>query len=191
MRRIALPSGTSAILSDTVGFITDLPTQLVAAFRATLEEVLEADLIVHVRDISHPDAGAQKTDVEHVLDELGIDEAARQARMIEAWNKIDRLTPDQLAAREAEAARREDVVLLSAKTGTGLDRLLAVTDERLRATRETVELHLAYGDGETLAWLHRHGDVLEQTDDGEGLRLKVALSPDERARLDQRMGQGT
>ncbi len=190
MRRIALPSGASAILSDTVGFITDLPTQLVAAFRATLEEVLEADLVVHVRDISHPDAEVQKTDVEHVLDELGIDEATRQARMIEAWNKIDRLTPDQLAAREAEAARREDVVLLSAKAGTGLDRLLAVADERLRATRETVELRLPYGDGETLAWLHRHGDVLEQTDDGEGLRVKVALRPDERARLDQRLGQG-
>jgi GTP-binding protein HflX len=190
MRRIALPSGTSAILSDTVGFITDLPTQLVAAFRATLEEVLEADLIVHVRDISHPDADAQRADVEHVLDELGIDEATRQARMIEAWNKIDRLTQDQLAAREAEATRREDVVLLSAKDGRGIDRLLAVTDERLRATRETVELHLAYGDGETLAWLHRHGDVLEQTDDGERLRVKVALRPDERARLDQRMGQG-
>ena len=186
MRKVALPSGTSGILSDTVGFITDLPTQLVAAFRATLEEVLEADLIIHVRDISHPDTDVQKHDVESVLDELGIDAADRHARMIEAWNKIDRLSPDQLAAREAEAGRNDPVILISARDGTGLDRLLDFVDQRLTASREVLDLHLDYGEGELLAWLHRNGDVLEQRDDGTGLHVKAALTPTTRERLEHR-----
>ncbi len=186
MRKVALPSGTSGILSDTVGFITDLPTQLVAAFRATLEEVLEADLIIHVRDISHPDTDVQKHDVETVLDELGIDAADRHARMIEAWNKIDRLAPDQLAAREAEAGRNDPVILISARDGTGLDRLLDFVDQRLTASREILDLHLEYEEGELLAWLHRNGDVLEQRDDGTGLHVKAALTPSNRERLEHR-----
>jgi GTP-binding protein HflX len=190
MRKVALPSGTSAILSDTVGFITDLPTQLVAAFRATLEEVLEADLIIHVRDISHPDTEAQKHDVETVLDELGIDAPDRQARLIETWNKIDRLTPEQLAQHDAEATRNGPVTLISAKTGTGLDPLLTLIDQRLTASREILDLHLAYEEGELLAWLHRHGDVIDQHDDGTGLQVKAALTPANRERLEHRRRAG-
>jgi GTP-binding protein HflX len=188
MRRIGLPSGTTAILSDTVGFITELPTMLVAAFRATLEEVLEADLIVHVRDISHPDAAAQRTDVEGVLDGLGVGEPERRARMVEAWNKIDLLAPERLEELEGEAARRnDDVVLVAAVDGAGLDRLLELADRRLQSSREVVELRLDYADGEILAWLHSHGDVLEQTDDGEGLRVRASLSASERARVARRL----
>jgi GTP-binding protein HflX len=191
MRRIELPSGGTAILSDTVGFITDLPTMLVAAFRATLEEVLEADLIVHVRDISHPDTAAQKRDVEGVLDGLDVGELERRERMVEAWNKIDLLGPERLAELETEAARRneDDVVLVAAVDGTGLDRLLALADRRLQAAREPVELHLDYADGELLAWLHSHGDVLEQTDEGERLRVRVSLSQHDRTRLAHRLGR--
>jgi GTP-binding protein HflX len=190
MRKVQLPSGTSAILSDTVGFITDLPTQLVAAFRATLEEVLEADLIIHVRDISHPDSEAQKHDVETVLDELGTDAPDRQARMIEAWNKIDRLTPEELAQHDAEATRNGPVTLISAKIGTGLDPLLTLVDQRLTASREVLDLHLAYEEGELLAWLHRHGDVIDQHDDGTGLHVKAALTPANRERLEHRRRAG-
>jgi GTP-binding protein HflX len=177
------------ILSDTVGFITDLPTMLVAAFRATLEEVLSADLILHVRDISHLDTEVQRRDVDAVLDELGIDEADRNLRLVEVWNKIDRLAPDDLAALQAEAGRQpEAVVPVSAKDGSGIEQLLELVDRRLAASRSVIELRLDYGSGELLAWLHRAGEVLEQTDDGEGLRLKVAISAPERARLAHRLG---
>lgn len=189
MRQIRLPSGVHVILSDTVGFITDLPTSLVAAFRATLEEVLAADLILHVRDISHPDADEQKSDVEKVLDELGVDAADRAARLIEVWNKIDVLAPDQLAEVEAEAARIADVCVLSAAQGIGVDGLLATVDRRLAAKRTVVELDLDYNSGELLAWLHRTGEVLQQTDDGAGLHLRVAISTSERARLAHRLGR--
>jgi GTP-binding protein HflX len=189
MRQLRLPSGTRVILSDTVGFITDLPTMLVAAFRATLEEVLSADLILHVRDISHLDTEVQRRDVDAVLDELGIDEADRNLRLVEVWNKIDRLAPDDLAALQAEAGRQpEAVVPVSAKDGAGIEQLLELVDRRLAASRSVIELRLDYGSGELLAWLHRAGEVLEQTDDGEGLRLKVAISAPERARLAYRLG---
>ena len=194
MRQLRLPSGRRAILSDTVGFITDLPTALVAAFRATLEEVLSADLILHVRDVSHPDSDAQRRDVELVLDELGIDGADRAGRMVEVWNKIDRLPADASARLETEAARDGAAAstaapaLVSATRGTGTDGLLALVDGRLAAARETVELTVGYDSGELLAWLHRAGEVLEQADAGDGLRLKVALSPPERARLAHRLG---
>jgi GTP-binding protein HflX len=189
MRQIALPSGANAILSDTVGFITDLPTSLVAAFRATLEEVVSADLIVHVRDISHPDTAAQKRDVETVLTELGVDAADREGRMIEAWNKIDLLAPDLLDALWTEAAGRTGVNLLSAAQGTGLAPLLEAVDLRLAASRTVVELDLDYNSGEVLAWLHRHGEVLERNDDGAKLRLKVAIAAPERAQLAHKLGR--
>lgn len=189
MRQIRLPSGVNVILSDTVGFITDLPTSLVAAFRATLEEVLAADLILHVRDISHPDAEEQKRDVEKVLDELGVDAADRATRLVEVWNKIDVLAPDRLGEVEAEAGRIDDVCALSAARGTGVDRLLATVDRRLAAKRSVVELDLDYNSGELLAWLHRTAEVLQQTDDGAGLHLRVAISTSERARLAHRLGR--
>ena len=125
MREIALPSRAHAILSDTVGFITDLPTSLVAAFRATLEEVLAADLILHVRDISHPDSEAQRRDVEGVLDELGIGAEERAARLIEVWNKADLLPGDELEPMRTAAARQPGTTLISAVAGTGIDSLLA------------------------------------------------------------------
>ncbi len=189
MRQITLPSGLRVILSDTVGFITDLPTSLVAAFRATLEEVLAADLIVHVRDISHPDSEAQKRDVETVLGELGVDEDARELRLVEAWNKIDLLPAGQLDELAAEASRRPDVSLLSAVQGRGVDGLLATIDRRLAAERSVVELDLDYNSGELLAWLHRRGEVLEQTDDGAGLHVRVAIAASERARLAHKLGR--
>ncbi|MFO1073831.1 MAG: GTPase HflX [Geminicoccaceae bacterium] len=189
MRQLRLPSGRKAILSDTVGFITDLPTTLVAAFRATLEEVLSADLILHVRDISHPDTNAQRRDVEEVLDELGVDEADRTARLVEVWNKIDRLTPEALAECHAEAVRTAATALVSARTGDGTDELLAQVERRLAASRAVVELDVGYDDGELLAWLHREGEVLAQTDTGEGLHLRVAVAPAERARLSYRLGR--
>jgi GTP-binding protein HflX len=188
MRQIRLPSGRKAILSDTVGFITDLPTTLVAAFRATLEEVLAADLVLHVRDISHPDAQAQKRDVEVVLDELGIDEAEREARLVEVSNKIDRLSPSELDERCAQAERGEGHVLVSAREGTGMEALLTLIDRRLAARREVVDLRLAYDQGELLAWLHREAEVLQQVDDGDGLRLKVAVAPAGRAQLAHKLG---
>ena len=139
MREISLPGFDKAILSDTVGFISDLPTQLVAAFRATLEEVVSADLIVHVRDISHPDSDAQRADVEQVLKEIGAEAAPR----IEAWNKIDALVAEEADRVRAEAARREDVDVLSALTGEGVGELLAAASERLREGREGARDHAA------------------------------------------------
>jgi GTP-binding protein HflX len=190
MRQLRLPSGRKAILSDTVGFITDLPTTLVAAFRATLEEVLSADLILHVRDVSHPDSAAQRRDVELVLDELGVDEADRAGRLVEVWNKIDRLAPERLDELRAEAERSHPAAaLVSAARGTGTDDLLGLVDRRLAATRDVVELDVGYDAGELLAWLHREGEVLEQVDSGAGLRLKVAVAPSERARLAYKLGR--
>src|SRR5205085_1700075 len=152
MRDIRLPGFDKAILSDTVGFISDLPTQLVAAFRATLEEVVSADLIVHVRDISHPDSEAQAADVEQVLKEIGVEEGG--APRLEAWNKIDLLDGEAAARLRAEAARRDDVVVLSALSGEGMDALLADASERLRKENKVRTVTVPASDGELIAWLH-------------------------------------
>jgi GTP-binding protein HflX len=188
MREIGLPGLDKAILSDTVGFISDLPTQLVAAFRATLEEVVSADLIVHVRDISHPDSEAQQGDVEQVLEEIG---AAGEtgAPMIEAWNKIDRLATDDAQAVRAEAARREDVVVLSALTGEGVDGLLACVATHLRKGAPVRSVTVPSGDGAALAWLHAHGEVLEQHQEGVETRLEVRLSDADWARFEARQAE--
>jgi GTP-binding protein HflX len=169
MREIALPGFDKAILSDTVGFISDLPTQLVAAFRATLEEVVAADLIVHVRDVSHPDSEAQSEDVEQVLKEIGAEGAVR----LEAWNKIDALAPEDADRIRAEAARREDVAVLSALTGEGVDDLLGVASERLRKDAKVREITLPASDGELIAWLHANGEVLSH--DYEGLETSYVV----------------
>jgi GTP-binding protein HflX len=180
MREIALPGLSKAILSDTVGFISDLPTQLVAAFRATLEEVLAADVIVHVRDISHPDSDAQREDVETVLKELGLrgagEEGAVEAPLIEAWNKIDRFEPEGAASVRAEANRREDVVVLSATGGEGVDDLLTCVAEHLRKNARLQEVTLGSGDGEAMAWLHQHAEVISQESDGMQTRLLVRIA---------------
>ena len=162
LRALTLPHGGKAMLSDTVGFISNLPTQLVAAFRATLEEVLEADVILHVRDVSHGDAEAQQHDVEAVLRQLGID-PAQGARILEVWNKIDRFDADQRENLENIAARRSAEVpcfLVSAETGEGLDTLLAAIEDRLAATRTTLDLSVDASDGAAISWLHRNSEVL-------------------------------
>jgi GTP-binding protein HflX len=195
MREIALPGLPKAILSDTVGFISDLPTQLVAAFRATLEEVLAADIIAHVRDISHPDSDAQREDVEQVLKELGLLGGADDADaaegeghtgMIEAWNKIDLLEPEEAASVRAEAERREDVVVLSALSGEGVDDLLACAAAHLRKDSRLQEVTLGAGDGEAIAWLHQNGEVLHQESEGLETRLVVKIGPAEWERFQAR-----
>jgi GTPase len=172
MRQIALPGLDKAILSDTVGFVSDLPTQLVAAFRATLEEVISADLIVHVRDIAHPDSDAQRQDVERVLAEIGA-----EAPRIEAWNKLDALDAEQRALVEADAARRDDVALISALTGEGVEALTRFVSGRLTGGNRLRHIELPAGDGAAAAWLHEHGEVVERrTLDCDRIALDVRLS---------------
>jgi GTP-binding protein HflX len=166
LRALHLPHGGKAMLSDTVGFISNLPTQLVAAFRATLEEVLEADVILHVRDISHEDAEAQERDVEAVLRQLGIDPGADGgSRIIEVWNKIDRFLPEERENLRNLAARRpheHPCFLVSAVTGEGIDELLAAIEDRLAAARTTLDLSIDASDGAGISWLHRNAEVLNK-----------------------------
>ena len=186
MRRLDLPSGRKAILSDTVGFISDLPTHLVAAFRATLEEVTEADIIVHVRDAHHPDSAAQKADVLAVLRDLGL-EALVEEGLIEVMNKTDLLEPSARAALSNRVERRNtDTVALSAATGEGCDRLLQLIDGRLDAGLRAVRLDVPLSDGRTLAWIYAHGEVLGRRDDGEAAHLSVRLSEADLGRLRHR-----
>jgi GTP-binding protein HflX len=180
LRAIELPNGLRVILSDTVGFISDLPTMLVAAFRATLEEVIEADLILHVRDMSHEDAEAQSLDVEEVLRQLGI-AADDGARLLEVWNKIDCLDGDA-RARLRNRAERQPVgrrpVPVSALSGEGLDRLLAEIEARLAAGRVTLDLVVDVADGAGVSWLHRHTEVMRKALRGDGaLAITVRADP--------------
>ncbi|MAX73061.1 MAG: GTPase HflX [Nioella sp.] len=170
MRSLQLPDGAEVILSDTVGFISDLPTQLVAAFRATLEEVLEADLIVHVRDISHPDSAAQAEDVAAILADLGVSSEVPQ---LELWNKIDMVAGEARAELQAIADRREEVFTLSALTGEGIDTVLEAMGQALAPPRFAEVLDLPYAEGRKRAWLHEEG-VIEAEEAGEdGYRISV------------------
>jgi GTPase len=172
MRQISLPGLDKAILSDTVGFVSDLPTQLVAAFRATLEEVISADLIVHVRDIAHPDSDEQKADVERVLAEIGV-----EAPRMEAWNKLDSLDPERREQVEADAAKRDDVVLISALTGEGVETLTRIVSDRLTTASRVRHVELPMTDGAAAAWLHEHGEVIgQETVDGDRIAFDVRLS---------------
>ena len=170
MRAVALPDGTDIILSDTVGFISDLPTQLVAAFRATLEEVLDADLICHVRDISHAETEEQAADVAAILRSLGV---AETAPMVEVWNKIDRLDADTASAVNAMAGRREGVFAVSAITGEGVAPLLAAIAETLSPPRHETELRLAHEDGRRRAWLYEQGVVEDEAVGEDATLLRV------------------
>ena len=164
LRALTLPHGGKAMLSDTVGFISNLPTQLVAAFRATLEEVLEADVILHVRDIAHEDADAQQSDVDGVLRQLGIDPEAGKG-IIEIWNKIDRFSADERENLQNIAARRDTVhpcFLVSAETGEGVEDLLLAIEKRLAATRFALDLSIDASDGAGVSWLHRNAEVLSK-----------------------------
>ena len=191
LRAIDLPQGLRVILSDTVGFISDLPTMLVAAFRATLEEVIEADLILHVRDVSHEDTQAQSLDVEEVLRQLGI-AAQDGARLVEVWNKVDRLD-DEARSRIRNLAERQPAerhpVLVSALSGEGLDRLAAEIEQRLAARRVTLDLVLDVADGAGVSWLHRHTEVMTKTlrDDG-GLAITVRADPANAERVRAKFG---
>ena len=182
MRDVRIPGFDKAILSDTVGFVSELPTQLVAAFRATLEEVASADLIIHVRDIAHPDSDAQAADVATVLGSLGLDEPGSPPRL-EAWNKLDLLDGVDREALLNEAARRDDVVTLSALTGEGVERLREEIGQRLQQGAVVHRLKLSASDGSRIAWLHARGDVLDQRSEGETMHLAVKLSADNWARF--------
>jgi GTP-binding protein HflX len=176
MREVALPGLDKAILSDTVGFVSELPTQLIAAFRATLEEVNAADLIVHVRDIAHPDTEAQKADVETVLDEIGAIRREESAPLIEVWNKIDLLDAAAGATIRNSAAARDDVIAASAITGEGIDRLRAFMVEQLDRGSAVHAIELSVTDGSNIAWLHENGNVLNQELSEDNLILNVKLS---------------
>ncbi|MDZ3830908.1 MAG: GTPase HflX [Sphingopyxis sp.] len=192
MREIRLPGIDKAILSDTVGFVSDLPTELVAAFRATLEEVTTADLIVHVRDIVHPDSEAQYDDVRAILDSLGVngptdghgDDAPISAvPQIEIWNKIDTAEPDRRADIEEMAGRRSDVAVISAETGEGVEQARALMAAELTARHELTRIFLRFDQGDAMAWLHARGDVLADDIDRDGHVLTVRLDPADRARF--------
>ena len=193
MRSIRLPGVDKAILSDTVGFISDLPTQLVAAFRATLEEVMAADVIVHVRDMANPESLAQKQQVLGILQDLGLLEAEGgepTIPLIEAWNKWDLLAPDQAAELMGQVqARAETVVVpVSALTGVGCDNLLEATSKLLTQRAKLHSFVLPVGDGQRLAWLHAHGEVVSEGDAGADergplRRLEVRLDPRELGRF--------
>lgn len=184
LRALSLPHGGKAMLSDTVGFISNLPTQLVAAFRATLEEVLEADIILHVRDISHEDAEAQERDVEGVLRQLGIDaDADGGQRIIEVWNKIDRFDPEERDNLRNIAARRppeRPCFLVSAVTGEGIDALLSAIEDRLAAKRITLNLSIDAADGAGISWLHRNAEVLSKELHGERFDMTVRVDETKR-----------
>lgn len=176
MRAIVLPSKTKVIFSDTVGFISNLPTQLVAAFRATLEEVMEADWLIHVRDASHPDSDAQKHDVLNVLDEMGLSSAASE-RMTEVWNKMDLVPEDAWRPGAAQQPRgTSGPIAISALTGQGLEALIATIDRALSMGRHELDLTLAADAGADLAWLYRNTAILRRQARPNGsIRLRVAV----------------
>ncbi len=185
MRAVKLPSGRSIVLSDTVGFVSDLPTDLVAAFRATLEEVIEADLLLHVRDMAHPDSAAQRRDVLDVLADLGIED---EERTIEVLNKLDQLDPQQRAMVANRSARDAGTTApISALTGEGCAALLELIDERLARDRAIVELDVPLTDGATIAWLYRSGEVLSRSDDEQSAHVRVRLDPADLARVQRRL----
>jgi len=179
LRQVKLPSGLTTMLSDTVGFISDLPHELVAAFRATLEEVREADLLLHVRDIAHPDSSEQKEDVLKVLSSL-LDVAEIETRIVEVWNKIDQI----------DHSPQKGVLAVSALTGAGIDALLAALDERLGGMfLTTLKVKIPAQDGEKIAWLYRHGNVLAQKEKDGVLHITAALTHDNAARWKKMMSK--
>lgn len=185
LRGVTLPSGRRIILSDTVGFISALPTTLIAAFRATLEEVREADIIIHVRDIAHPDSLTQRDDVHAVLYDLGLGEAV-EGGLIEAHNKIDLLAAAERSRLQNIADRDTNGVLISAASGEGCDELLSRIDAHLAEGRRILDLTVDLSDGATIAWLYRHGEILKRVDDGQTSLIRVGLNAADAARFAQR-----
>ncbi|MBK18913.1 MAG: GTPase HflX [Rhodospirillaceae bacterium] len=190
MRDVVLPSGRKIIISDTVGFVSELPTSLIAAFRATLEEVLEADLILHVRDISHPDSESQKDDVLEVLEELGVD-SVRTQKMLEARNKIDLLDVEDKDIEIERNKRYANEVVLSAATGDGCNDLLSLIDKLLNSDRSVIEISIPYSEGEAIAWLYDRGEVIERRDEESNAYLKVGLDSVDISRFEHRFASGS
>jgi GTP-binding protein HflX len=183
IRAVSLPGGSKAVLSDTVGFISDLPTTLIAAFRATLEEVLQAELILHVRDIADKTSSSQRTDVNEVLSELGIDAEGEPDRLIEVWNKVDLL--DAVTARRAQnEAKRAGAILVSAVTGEGLDALRREIERRLNLRRETIEIALKPEEGSLSNWIYENCEVITRRALGEGITsLRIRVPQEKRDKL--------
>jgi GTP-binding protein HflX len=179
MRQIALPGVEKAILSDTVGFVSDLPTQLIAAFRATLEEVISADIIVHVRDISHPETDAQREDVLQILRDLGVlddTQSGHQPRMVEIWNKLDLLDDERRSELSGIAARDDDILMISAETGEGIEAFKALLTARIAQGNDLRTVTLRTDNGAALAWLHGRGVVSSQHVEGDIVSVDVSLS---------------
>ena len=192
MREIALPGVEKAILSDTVGFVSDLPTQLVAAFRATLEEVISADIIVHVRDISHSETDAQRDDVLQILRDLGVldgDDAANQPRMLEVWNKIDLLDAEKREDLSALARRHDDVLMISAQTGEGVDAFKAHLSALIAKGNLVRSVRLKVSDGAALAWLHARGTINSQIVDEDLVTVEASLSRQLWGQFDKQFAQ--
>jgi GTP-binding protein HflX len=191
LRRMKLPHGRTVILSDTVGFISDLPTHLVAAFRATLEEVLEADLILHVRDLSDDDNQVQSADVMRILGDLGIGEAEGAERILEVWNKIDRLEPEAHDAIVQKASTAQNVIAVSAKSGEGVDGLMNEISRRLSGVLTEATITLPVDKLALLPWLYNHAIVDGREDNEDGtVTLDVRLTETEAVELERRMGNG-
>lgn len=186
MRGIELPTGQKAILSDTVGFISDLPTHLVAAFRATLEEVQEAAVILHVRDISQENTEAEKEDVLNILKDLGI--AADDARVIEVMNKIDNLPTEDRNYATARNQSQDNLAAVSALTGEGIERLLSLIGSRLGKDRMTLQADIPLTDGKAMAWLYARGEVTAREDGDETAIISVRLDPEDVARFTDKFG---
>ncbi len=190
LRRMKLPHGRTVILSDTVGFISDLPTHLVAAFRATLEEVLEADLILHVRDMSDPDNSAQSSDVMRILKDLGIDEKVADERLIEVWNKVDRLEPEQHDAIMQNAEGRKNIRAVSAITGEGVDALMDEISQRLSGVLMETTIDLNVEQLQFLSWVYNNAIVDSREDNEDGsVTLEVRLSEAQALEIERRLGK--
>jgi GTPase len=191
LREISLPGIEKAILSDTVGFVSDLPTQLVAAFRATLEEVTSADIIVHVRDIAHPSTDAQRDDVIRILAELGIDAGGGGPTLIELWNKVDLLDQDRRIELQNIVEKQDNILLISAETGEGLDAFKDYLSNRIGTGNLTRELWLDGGEGEALAWLYSKGRVETAEEEDGQIRVTASLSARNWGQFDKLFGAET
>jgi GTP-binding protein HflX len=189
-RGLKLPGGSKAVLSDTVGFISDLPTTLIAAFRATLEEVEEAELILHVRDIAEPTSANQRSDVNAVLAELGVDAEADPDRVLEVWNKADLLDATARTRIDNEARRAHGApVVVSATSGEGLDALRTEIERRLNLRRDTVEIAVKPEEGSLSTWIYENCEVVQRSDLGEGVtRLRIRIAPEKRHILQRLAG---
>ena len=190
LRRMKLPHGATVILSDTVGFISNLPTHLVAAFRATLEEVIEADLILHVRDMSDPDRKSQAADVEAILKSLGIGEGDGR-KLIEVWNKIDLLDDDAAEDLKLRAEKSENAIALSSVTGEGVDTLLSVIEARISGELVTRTVTLTTRQLPIMSWIYDRGRVKSRIDHEDGsVEIIAEFTASDNLDLDRQLGLG-